>query len=224
MFPPSLQWVPWPPLAGPCGSPPSRVLWGRTTAPPSIHGHLWSPLVAGTSSEEMGSSLGFLENPFESMPRARDSGGPRTSSPSRPSGYRPGPESLSSKRRALRRQVMNVRIRKSGVPHAHRRRPRSVVPCRGLVDPSQAQAMPHRSVHQDRPAVDDEDMFGDRRSIHAALEREPLAAGSLLMATNSFSTPGFTVTSRETRSVPSAFITPCRSLIRRPTSAPRKTR
>jgi hypothetical protein len=64
------------PLAGPCGSPPSRVLWGRTTAPPSIHGHLWSPLVAGTSSEEMGSSLGFLENPFESMPRARDSGGP----------------------------------------------------------------------------------------------------------------------------------------------------
>ena len=76
MFPPSLQWVPWPPLAGPCGSPPSRVLWGRTTAPPSIHGHLWSPLVAGTSSEEMGSSLGFLENPFGSMPRARDSGGP----------------------------------------------------------------------------------------------------------------------------------------------------
>ena len=76
MFPPSLQWVPWPPLAGPCGSPPSRVLWGRTTAPPSIHGHLWSPLVAGTSAEEMGSSLGFLENPFESMPRARDSGGP----------------------------------------------------------------------------------------------------------------------------------------------------
>lgn len=76
MFPPSLQWVPWPPLAGPCGSPPSRVLWGRTTAPPSIHGHLWSPLVAGTSSEEIGSSLGFLENPFGSMPRARDSGGP----------------------------------------------------------------------------------------------------------------------------------------------------
>src|SRR6266481_2762735 len=87
MFPPSLQWVPWPPLAGPCGSPPSRVLWGRTTAPPSIHGHLWSPLVAGTSSEEMGSSLGFLENPFGSMPRARDSGGPRTSSPYRPSRY-----------------------------------------------------------------------------------------------------------------------------------------
>jgi len=76
MFPPSLQWVPWPPRAGPCGSPPSRVLWGRTTAPPSIHGHLWSPLVAGTSAEEMGSSLGFLENPFGSMPRARDSGGP----------------------------------------------------------------------------------------------------------------------------------------------------
>jgi hypothetical protein len=76
MFPPSLQWVPWPPLAGPCGSPPSQVLWGRTTAPPSVHGHLWFPLVAGTSSEEMGSSLGFLENPFGSMPRARDSGGP----------------------------------------------------------------------------------------------------------------------------------------------------
>jgi hypothetical protein len=49
MFPPSLQRVPWPPLAGPCGSPPSQVLWGRTTAPPSVHGHLWFPLAAGTS-------------------------------------------------------------------------------------------------------------------------------------------------------------------------------
>ena len=68
-------------------------------------------------------------------------------------------------------------IRKSAVPHAHRRHPRSAVPCCGVVDPSQAQAMPHRSVHQGQPAVDDEDVFGDRRSIHDALEREPLVAG-----------------------------------------------
>src|ERR1700732_3476763 len=27
--------------------PPSQVLWGRTTAPPSVHGHLWFPLAAG---------------------------------------------------------------------------------------------------------------------------------------------------------------------------------
>jgi hypothetical protein len=32
--------------------------------------------------------------------------------------------------------------------------------------------MPHRSVHQDRPAVDDEDARRDGRSIHDALKRE----------------------------------------------------
>lgn len=34
LFPPSLQWVPWPPPSPwPCGSPPSLVLWVRKTAP-----------------------------------------------------------------------------------------------------------------------------------------------------------------------------------------------
>ena len=78
LFPPSLQWVPWPLLAEPCGSPPSSVLWVRKTARP----HPCPPLVSlgdrvtALVSGEMASSPGFLENPFESMPRARDSGDP----------------------------------------------------------------------------------------------------------------------------------------------------
>src|SRR5437870_13529985 len=69
MFPPSLQWVPWPPRAGPCGSPPSRVLWGRTTAPPSVHGHLWFPLAAGTSVRRReGALLGSWRIPVEACP------------------------------------------------------------------------------------------------------------------------------------------------------------
>jgi hypothetical protein len=44
LFPPSLQWVPWPLLAEPCGSPPSSVLWVRKTARPPVRVRLWSPL------------------------------------------------------------------------------------------------------------------------------------------------------------------------------------
>ena len=65
-------------LRKPCGSPPSQVLRVRKTAPPSVCGRLWSPLAAAfpLSRAEMVSSPGFLGNPFESMPRARDSGDP----------------------------------------------------------------------------------------------------------------------------------------------------
>ena len=69
MFPPSLQWVPWPPRAGPCGSPPSQVLWGRTPAPPSVHGHLWFPLAAGTSvRRRLGALLGSWRIPLKACP------------------------------------------------------------------------------------------------------------------------------------------------------------
>jgi hypothetical protein len=64
-------------LEGPCGSPPSLVLWGRKTAPPSIPVTSGLPRRSVPPPEEMGSSLGFLGNPFGNMPRARDSGGPR---------------------------------------------------------------------------------------------------------------------------------------------------
>jgi len=77
MFPPSLQWVPWPPprralrfptFAGTMGSYDCSAIRPR------------SPLVSlggrYLREEGIGSSLGFLENPFGSMPRARDSGGP----------------------------------------------------------------------------------------------------------------------------------------------------
>jgi hypothetical protein len=76
LFPPSLQWVPWPLLAEPCGSPPSSVLWVRKTARP----HTCPPLVSlgdritALVSGEMASSPGFLGNPFGNMPRASDSG------------------------------------------------------------------------------------------------------------------------------------------------------
>jgi hypothetical protein len=46
LFPPSLQWVPWPLLSKPCGSPPSSVLRGHKTAPPSVdsaYGLPWRP-------------------------------------------------------------------------------------------------------------------------------------------------------------------------------------
>jgi hypothetical protein len=69
-------------LRKPCGSPPSQVLRVRKTAPPSVCGRLWSPLAAAfpLSRAKMVSSPGFLGNPFESMPRARDSGDPGTTS------------------------------------------------------------------------------------------------------------------------------------------------
>jgi len=49
LLPPSLQWVPWPSLARPCGSPPSPVLWGRKTAPASVRASFGRPLVARIS-------------------------------------------------------------------------------------------------------------------------------------------------------------------------------
>ena len=72
----------------PCGSPPSRVLRGRKTAPPSVCGRLWFPLAVAFPllRAEMVSSPGFLGNPFGSMPRARDSGDPGATSQYRSSG------------------------------------------------------------------------------------------------------------------------------------------
>ena len=54
----------------PCGSPPSQVLLGHKTAHPSVHGHLRSPLatVLPLLRAEMGSSPGFMGNPFGNMP------------------------------------------------------------------------------------------------------------------------------------------------------------
>ena len=62
----------------PCGSPPSQVLWGRKTALPSVLGRLRSPLAAVLPllRAEMGSSPGFMGNPFGNMPWADDSGDP----------------------------------------------------------------------------------------------------------------------------------------------------
>ncbi len=54
----------------PCGSPPSQVLRGRKTAPPSVLSRLRSPLAAVLPllRAEMGSSPGFMGNPFGNMP------------------------------------------------------------------------------------------------------------------------------------------------------------
>ena len=77
MFPPSLQWVPWPPLARALRFPTFAGTMGSYDCS-AIRPR--SPLVSlggrYLREEEIGSSLGFLENPFGSMPRARDSGGP----------------------------------------------------------------------------------------------------------------------------------------------------
>jgi hypothetical protein len=48
LFPPSLQRVPWPLLAEPCGSPPSSVLWVRKTARHPSVPPLVDPRVART--------------------------------------------------------------------------------------------------------------------------------------------------------------------------------
>jgi hypothetical protein len=69
-------------LRKPCGSPPSPVLRVPKTARPSVpvaSGFPWPP-VPPHGEEEMESSPGFLENPFASMPRARDSGDPGATS------------------------------------------------------------------------------------------------------------------------------------------------
>lgn len=91
----------------PCGSPPSSVVWARTTARlpfPATSGLPWRQvlLVEGLFASrrtpsfpsgpgsvrvgrnrahfrgEIGSSPGFTGIPFESMPRARDSGDPES--------------------------------------------------------------------------------------------------------------------------------------------------
>jgi hypothetical protein len=51
LFPASLQWVPWPLLTEPCGSPPSQVLWVRKTAPPSVNRRLRSLLETALLAE-----------------------------------------------------------------------------------------------------------------------------------------------------------------------------
>ena len=76
--PPSLQWVPWPPLAGALRFPTFIGTMRLYDCSPSIHGHLRSPLAAGTSpgGRRWRALLGSWGIPFGSMPRARDSGGP----------------------------------------------------------------------------------------------------------------------------------------------------
>src|ERR1700687_3703877 len=49
LFSPSLQWVPWPPLAGALRFPTFIGTMRLYDCSPSIHDHLRSPLAAGTS-------------------------------------------------------------------------------------------------------------------------------------------------------------------------------
>ena len=79
---PSLQWVPWPPLAGALRFPTFLGTMGFYDCSRSIRNPSGRPLESRTSppEEEIGSSLRFLDNPFGNMPRARDPGesaGPR---------------------------------------------------------------------------------------------------------------------------------------------------
>ena len=78
LFAPSLQWVPWPPQPPwPCGSPSSPVLWAHKIPPsPSlaISGCPRSRTTSVVPKRRRGFPK-FLENPYESVPRARDSGG-----------------------------------------------------------------------------------------------------------------------------------------------------
>src|SRR5215510_1961224 len=48
LFPPSLQWVSWPPLAGALRFPTFAGTMGSYDCSPTPSCHLWSPLVAGT--------------------------------------------------------------------------------------------------------------------------------------------------------------------------------
>jgi hypothetical protein len=78
---PSLQWVPWPPLAGALRFPTFLGTIGFYDCSRSIRGPSGRPLGSRTSyGEEIGSSLRFLDNPLGNMPRASDSGGPSTTS------------------------------------------------------------------------------------------------------------------------------------------------
>ena len=74
---------PFPPVGLPVlprHSPPSPVLWVRTTPALPFPPHLWFPstvwYLCRLRHEETGRYPKFLGNPFESVPRARDSGDP----------------------------------------------------------------------------------------------------------------------------------------------------
>ena len=70
----------------PCGSPPSSVLWVRTTARPSVHGRLWSPSAVGTSrGRRWRALLGSWGIPLKACPELATPADPRTPSHSRPS-------------------------------------------------------------------------------------------------------------------------------------------
>ena len=103
LFPPSLQWVPWPPLAGALRFATFNGTMGSYDCSPTRPGRLRSPLATGTPRRgfvrfpwdalvslgtwfssgwaeprpirgEVESSPGFTGIPFESMPLASDSG------------------------------------------------------------------------------------------------------------------------------------------------------
>jgi len=79
---PSLQWVPWPPLAGALRFPTFFGTMSFYDGSRSIRNPSGRPLESRTSltEEEIGSSLRFLDNPCGSMPRARDTADPSTTS------------------------------------------------------------------------------------------------------------------------------------------------
>src|SRR6266850_1333710 len=68
--PPSLQWVPWPPLAGALRFPTFIGTMRLYDCSPSIHGHLRSPLAAGTSpgGRRWRALLGSWGIPLEACP------------------------------------------------------------------------------------------------------------------------------------------------------------
>ena len=87
--PPSLQWVPWPPLAGALRFATFTGTMGFYDCSPPVHGHLRSPLVAGTSPDgrRWRALLGSWEIPVEACPelgtpadpvRPRNNGRPGT--------------------------------------------------------------------------------------------------------------------------------------------------
>jgi hypothetical protein len=77
--PPSLQWVPWPPLAGALRFPTFPGTMGWYDCSPSIRGRLWFPLATGTSLARGDGEVSWVPGEsLGSMPRASDSGDPGT--------------------------------------------------------------------------------------------------------------------------------------------------
>ena len=87
--PPSLRWVPWPPLAGALRFPTIIGTMRLYDCSPPVHGHLWSPLAAGTSpaGRRWRALLGSWGIPLEACPelgtpadpaRPRNNGRPGT--------------------------------------------------------------------------------------------------------------------------------------------------